>query len=175
AQDGIRLAEKIATSGATLVQATPTTWRMLLEAGWTGGPGLTLLSGGEALSRELAQQLLRRGAALWGCYGPPETTGHSTVHRVDGRSGPVPIGRPIANTQVYIVDGRGQAVPVGVAGELLIGGAGVARGYLDRPELTAEKFIPSPFRDRPGTRLYRTGDLARWLPGGELEYLGRLD
>ncbi|WP_323663368.1 AMP-binding protein, partial [Pectobacterium versatile] len=87
----------------------------------------------------------------------------------------VPIGRPIANTQIYILDALGQPVPLGVAGELHIGGVGVARGYLNRPELTAERFIPDPFSDRPGARLYKTGDLARWLPDGSIEYLGRND
>jgi amino acid adenylation domain-containing protein len=175
AQDGARLAENLAVSGATAMQATPATWRLLLESGWSGNPGLKILCGGEPLTPELAQQLLARGASVWNLYGPTETTIWSTVHQVDGRDGPVPIGRPIANTQVYVVDNRGQPVPVGVKGELLIGGAGVARGYRGRRELTAEKFIPDPFRGRPGARLYRTGDLARWLPGGELECLGRVD
>jgi amino acid adenylation domain-containing protein len=175
AQDGARLAERLAVSGATVMQATPATWRLLLETSWSGGPGLKILCGGEPLTPELAQQLLARGASVWNLYGPTETTVWSTVHQVDGRTGPVPIGRPIANTQVYVVDGRGQPVPVGVKGELLIGGAGVARGYRGRPELTAEKFIPDPFGGRPGARLYRTGDVVRWLPGGELECLGRVD
>jgi amino acid adenylation domain-containing protein len=175
AQDGKRLAEKLATSAATIMQATPATWQMLLEAGWSGIPGLKILCGGEAMPPDLARQLLGRCASLWNMYGPTETTIWSTVHRVDGRGGPVPIGRPIANTQVYVTDRRWQPVPVGVVGELLIGGAGLTRGYLGRPELTTEKFIPNPFSDTPGSRLYRTGDLARWLPSGELECLGRLD
>jgi amino acid adenylation domain-containing protein len=175
AQDGARLAKSLAVSGATVMQATPATWRLLLEAGWLCGPGLKILCGGEPLTPELAQQLLARGASVWNLYGPTETTVWSTVHQVDGRDGPVPIGRPIANTRVHVVDARGQPVPPGVAGELLIGGAGLARDYRGRPELTAEKFIPDPFSGRPGARLYRTGDLARWLPGGELECLGRVD
>jgi amino acid adenylation domain-containing protein len=175
AQDGKRLAKKLATSAATVMQATPATWQMLLEAGWSGSPGLKVLCGGEAMPPDLAWQLRRRCASLWNVYGPTETTIWSTVHRVDGRGGPVPIGRPIANTQVYVTDRRCQPVPVGVVGELLIGGDGLARGYLGRPERSAEKFIPSPFSDNPESRLYRTGDLARWLPSGELECLGRLD
>jgi amino acid adenylation domain-containing protein len=175
AQDGARLAEKLAVSGATVMQATPATWRLLLEAGWSGSPDLKILCGGEPLAPELAQQLLARGSSVWNLYGPTETTIWSTLHQVDGRLGPVPIGRPIANTQVYVVDGQGQAVPVGVQGELLIGGAGRALGYRGQPELTAEKFIPDPFSGRPGARLYRTGDRARWLPSGELECLGRVD
>jgi amino acid adenylation domain-containing protein len=175
AQDGVRLAEKLAVSGATVMQATPATWRLLLEAGWSGSPGLKILCGGEPLAPELAQQLLARGSSVWNLYGPTETTIWSTLHQVDGRLGPVPIGRPIDNTEVYVVDGQGQAVPVGVQGELLIGGAGVARGYRRQPELTAEKFIRDPFSGRPEARLYRTGDLARWLRNGELECLGRVD
>jgi amino acid adenylation domain-containing protein len=175
AQDGKRLAEKLATSAATVMQATPVTWQMLLEAGWSGSPSLKILCGGEAMPPDLARQLAGRCASLWNVYGPTETTIWSTVHRVNGRGGPVPIGRPIANTQVYVTDSRWQPVPVGVVGELLIGGAGLGRGYLSRPELTAEKFIPNPHSDTPGSRLYRTGDLARWLPSGELECLGRLD
>jgi amino acid adenylation domain-containing protein/thioester reductase-like protein len=174
-QDGQRLTQTLATSAATVMQATPATWQMLLETGWSGSPNLKILCGGEALPAGLAQQLLGRCASLWNVYGPTETTIWSTVHRVDGRGGPVPIGRPIANTQVYVTDRRCQPVPVGVAGELLIGGAGLARDCLGRPELTAEKFMPNPFSDSAGSRLYRTGDLARWLPSGELECLGRLD
>jgi amino acid adenylation domain-containing protein len=175
AQDGARLAEKLAVCGATVMQATPATWRLLLEAGWSGSPGLKILCGGEPLAPDLAHQLLARGSSLWNLYGPTETTIWSTLHQVDGRLCPVPIGRPISDTRVYVVDGRGQPVPVGVQGELLIGGAGVARGYRSQPELTAEKFIPDPFSGRPGARLYRTGDRARWLRSGELEYLGRID
>jgi amino acid adenylation domain-containing protein len=174
-QDGKRLTEKLVTSSATVMQATPATWQMLLESGWSGSPGLKILCGGEAMPPGLAQQLLGRCASLWNVYGPTETTIWSTVHRVDGCGGSVSIGRPIANTQVYVTDRRCQPVPVGVVGELLIGGAGLARGYLGRPELTTEKFVPNPFSDTPGSRLYRTGDLARWLPSGELECLGRLD
>src|SRR5262249_14735776 len=101
AQDGVRLAEKLATSKATLMQATPATWRMLVDAGWAGSPTLKVLCGGEALPPELARQLLGRCASLWNVYGPTETTIWSTVHRVDGRDGPVPIGRPVANTPAY--------------------------------------------------------------------------
>ena len=157
------------------MQATPATWRLLLDAGWTGSAQLKVLCGGEALPRELAQQLLARAAAVWNLYGPTETTIWSAVSKVEPGDGPVPIGRPIANTQLYLLDRHLQPVPIGVPGELYIGGAGVARGYLNRPELTAEQFIPHPFSDEPGARLYKTGDLARYLPDGNLEFLGRLD
>jgi amino acid adenylation domain-containing protein len=175
ATDGAALAALLQDSGATFLQATPATWRLLLAAGWTGSPELTALCGGEALPRDLAEALLGRCAALWNMYGPTETTIWSTMLQVVPGDGPVSIGRPIANTQIYITDPMMQPVPVGVAGELLIGGAGVARGYWRRPELTAERFIPDPFSARHGARLYRTGDLARWRADGTIEYLGRMD
>jgi amino acid adenylation domain-containing protein len=171
--DGIALAGFIKKTCPTLVQATPATWRMLLESGWTGSAGLKILCGGEALSRELANRLLTVGDEVWNLYGPTETTIWSAVHKVDSRESAVPIGRPIANTTCYLLDAVGQPVPVGTPGELFIGGDGVARGYLNRPELTAEKFVPSPFD--PDLRLYRTGDMAVYLPDGNIEFLRRID
>lgn len=173
--DGVALAALLDAADATVMQATPATWRMLLDSGWRGRPNMRLLCGGEALPRDLADRLLACGSELWNVYGPTETTVWSTLERVSAGKGPVAIGRPIANTQVYIVDRRMQLQPVGIAGELLIGGLGVARDYLDRPELTAEKFIDDPFGSRPGGRLYRTGDLARWRRDGRLEVIGRID
>jgi thioesterase domain-containing protein/acyl carrier protein len=174
--DARRLSEVIERSGATVVQATPATWRMLLDAGWNGSDRLKLLCGGEALARDLADRLLQRCGSLWNMYGPTETTIWSTVRRVTpGRTATVPIGKPIANTQVYVLDPAFEPVPIGVPGELFIGGDGVARGYLHREELTAERFIRNPFVDDPNARMYRTGDAVRWLPHGELEYLNRLD
>ncbi|HSK75928.1 MAG TPA: amino acid adenylation domain-containing protein, partial [Thermoanaerobaculia bacterium] len=175
AADGARLAARLASSGATAAQATPATWRMLLESGWEGLPGLKVLCGGEALPRDLAQELLARGVELWNVYGPTETAVWSAVGEVTPGEGPVRLGRPIANTEFFIVDPGGGPVPVGVAGELRIGGEGLARGYLARPELTAERFVPHPWSARPGARLYRTGDLVRFREGGELEFLGRID
>jgi amino acid adenylation domain-containing protein len=171
--DGIAVARLLEESGATIMQATPITWRLLLESGWQGTPGLKILCGGESLPRDLAGQLLSCGDELWNLYGPTETTIWSTVYQVDSRPGAMPIGKPIANTVVYVLDAHRKPVPTGVAGELYIGGDGVARGYRNRPELTAEKFIDSPFHKE--TRLYRTGDLARWLPDGNLDWLGRAD
>jgi len=171
AQDGDALRQKITEVGATLLQATPSSWRMLFEAGWQGGE-LKALCGGEALAPDLAASLARASSQAWNMYGPTETTVWSTSSRL-GESGEVLIGRPILNTQVYVLDRHGRPAAIGVAGELHIGGAGLARGYFGRAGLTAERFVPSPFGD--GVRLYRTGDLARWRLDGELEYLGRID
>ncbi|HEX9937750.1 MAG TPA: AMP-binding protein, partial [Longimicrobium sp.] len=139
--------------------------------------GMRALCGGEALPAELASALRSRVGALWNVYGPTETTIWSTAEPVRGDTAGanVPIGRPVANTRVYLLDEGGEPVPVGVAGELHIGGAGVVRGYLGRPEQTAERFVADPFSGAAGARLYRTGDLARWRPDGTIEFLGRTD
>jgi amino acid adenylation domain-containing protein len=185
AADGAALAAHL--EEVTVAQATPTTWRMLLESGWRGRPGLKVLSGGEALDRELAERLLAAVAApageVWNVYGPTETTVWSTAGRVAPGEGPVAIGEAIDNTRLAVVDRRGERCPVGVPGELWIAGAGVARGYRGRPGATAERFVPDPFAAEAGGapggsaggRAYRTGDLARWRPDGSLECLGRLD
>jgi len=173
--DSAQLAAKIAGAGITVLQATPATWRLLLDSGWRCDRGLRLFSGGEALSRDLANQLLEHGAELWSLYGTTETTVWSAAARIEPGPGPVVVGRPIANTEFYVLDRHLQPLPVGVPGELVIGGDGLARGYLDRPELTAEKFIRHPFKDDPTARVYRTGDRARWLPDGNMEWLGRMD
>ena len=157
----------------TVMQATPSTWRMLLMANLTPKPGLRVVCGGEALPRELAGELLALTPAAWNFYGPTETTVWSTCWRVGELDGTVPIGRPIDNTSCYVLDGAGEPVPAGVLGELHIGGAGVARGYLGREELSAEKFVPDPFSE--GGRLYRTGDVVRLRPDGLLEFQGRSD
>ena len=175
AGDGEALAAMLDAVDASVMQATPATWRMLLEAGWGGRPQMRLLCGGEALPRDLADRLLGCGRELWNVYGPTETTVWSTLEQVLPGNDAIAIGRPIDNTEVYIVDKRMHPVPAGVPGELLIGGLGVAQGYLDRPELTAEKFILDPFGKRPDGRLYRTGDLARWRRDGRLEAIGRID
>jgi amino acid adenylation domain-containing protein len=156
----------------TVMQAAPVTWRLLIESGWQPRSGLKILCGGEALPRDLAESLCGAAGSVWNMYGPTETTIWSTCDRVTAGS-PILIGRPIANTQVYVIDRALQLLPVGAIGELCIGGDGLARGYLNRTELTAEKFVSHPFL--LGERLYCTGDLARFLPTGELECLGRLD
>ncbi len=174
AGDGAALAAALERSAATALQATPATWRLLRAAGWEGRRGLTLLCGGEALPRELAAELLPRGAALWNLYGPTETTIWSAAGRVAAEKGPVPLGPPIANTALHLLDRALQPVPVGVPGELWIGGAGLARGYHRRPELTAERFAPDPWGEA-GARLYRTGDVARRRTDGRIDFLGRVD
>jgi myxalamid-type nonribosomal peptide synthetase MxaA len=172
--DGIQLAERITRHRPSHVQATPSTWKTILAAGWAGDEDICLLSAGEALSRELAEELLPRCHALWNLYGPTETTVYSSIYQVETAPGkPMPIGRPLANTEFYILDKHLQPVPLGAVGNLYIGGQGLAAGYWQKPELTNERFLANPFR--PGERMYWTGDLSRYLPDGEVIYLGRLD
>lgn len=164
----------------TVMQATPATWKLLIAAGWKGGPDLKVLCGGEALDTDLARSLLVRSGSLWNMYGPTETTIWSAVLRVaEVGTEAIPIGRPIQNTSFYVLDSLGQPVPQGAPGELWIGGEGLARGYLDRPDLTAERFVLRSFSElgeaNPGARLYRTGDLVRNRPDGTLDFLGRMD
>ena len=176
ARDAGALADALAQQSITVMQATPATWRMLLAHGWQGRPDLKMLCGGEAMPSGLAAQLLRVGAQLWNLYGPTETTVWSAAQRVqaaDLEHANIPIGRPIGNTRLYVVDAEQNLQPVGVAGELLIGGAGLACGYFNRPELSTERFVPDPFL--PGEKVYRTGDLARYLEDGRIEFLGRGD
>jgi amino acid adenylation domain-containing protein len=174
ASDGIALAKKLASSRATVFQATPATYRLLLEARWEGLRGLKALCGGEPLPRELAGAILDRTGELWNLYGPTETTIWSTASRIYSDAGEISIGRPIANTTTYVVDPRMRLVPVGCVGELLIGGDGVVEGYHQRPELTAERFVQVSFGEKE-ERVYRTGDLARYERDGRLECLGRID
>ncbi|MFJ1552022.1 amino acid adenylation domain-containing protein, partial [Streptomyces sp. NPDC088246] len=159
--------------GVSVMQATPVTWQMLVADGWAGSPGLVALCGGEALPVGLAGALVECVGSVWNMYGPTETTIWSACERVTGEGVPG-IGSPIANTRVYVLDGRLEPVPVGVAGELFIGGLGVARGYLGRAGLTGERFTADPFA-ADGSRMYRSGDRVRWLADGRLEFLGRGD
>ncbi|MBD2517741.1 amino acid adenylation domain-containing protein, partial [Nostoc sp. FACHB-973] len=176
--DGRELLDLLVKSKATIMQATPATWRLLLEANYQSSH-LKVLCGGEALPWDLANQLLARSASLWNLYGPTETTIWSSVCQLESQDSLISIGRAIANTQLYILDQNLQPVPIGVPGELHIGGAGLARGYFNRPELTQEKFIPNPFDKSlvkgEKSKLYKTGDLVRYLPDGNIEYLGRID
>src|SRR5690606_27431719 len=133
------------------------------------------LCGGEALPVDLVNALVERCSEVWNMYGPTETAIWSTCYRIPAVDAPIYIGRPIANTRVYVLDKAMRPVPPGVPGELYIAGAGVARGYLGRPELDRERFLPDPFVQVPGERMYRTGDLGRFLPNGNLEFRGRID
>ena len=173
AMDGHQLKALLESSGGTVMQATPATWRMLLEAGWKSNREFKVLCGGEGLPLDLARDLLKRSGSLWNLYGPTETTVWSMAGEVSAKDKSITIGRPIANTQVYLLNKEGLPVPVGATGELYIGGDGMARGYLGWPDLTAQRFVANPFE--AGTRLYRTGDLARCSSDGRLECLGRID
>ena len=179
AMDGRLLARLLAESGATVLQATPATWRQLLAAGWEGEPGLRALCGGEALPRELGRELLARVGSLWNVYGPTETTIWSSILQVTTTEVEAPetvsIGAPIANTILQVLDRQSEPLPVGVIGELHIGGAGLARGYLSSPEQTAARFVPDALSGEPGARFYRTGDLVRRRTDGCLEFIGRVD
>ncbi len=156
----------------TVMQATPVTWRMLIDAGWKGKDNLKVLCGGEALTPELAEELLDRCGELWNMYGPTETTVWSTIEKVE-RDKPISIGEPIDNTEIYILDENMNKVLHGVEGDLFIGGKGLAAGYFKRPDLTEKVFIPNPFT--PGETIYKTGDLVRYMADGRLECLGRSD
>jgi len=173
--DGEKLLNLVTRSRATAMQATPTTWRLLLAAGWQQSPQLKVLCGGEAFPPDLAGELLPRAQSVWNMYGPTETTVWSTCHPIISAEPPILIGKPIANTKIYILDPQQQPVPIGVPGELYIGGAGVVRGYLNRPDLTAERFVADPFAETAEARMYRTGDQARYRLDGTLEYYKRLD
>ncbi len=198
-QDGHLLCDRLADGDITFMQGTPVTWQMLLAAGWSGTPGLKMISCGEALTRHLATQLLARGEALWNLYGPTEATIFATGHRVlpeeleQLNRDDLPIGRPVHNMQAYILDDAQCLLPIGAVGELYLAGAGLSQGYLNRPELTAEKFVQlsvignqlsvisekplntaSLTTDLPITA-YRTGDLARYRHDGVIEYFGRTD
>jgi amino acid adenylation domain-containing protein len=173
--DGRRLLQRMSSSQATVMQATPATWRLLMEAGWEGTAGFKALCGGEALTRDLAHDLLQRAGEVWNMYGPTETTVWSSTWRVAPDDDVISIGRPIGNTQMWVLDAHLERMPVGVPGELYIGGVGVAQGYWERTELTEARFVPDLFSGLLGSRLYRTGDMARWLRDGRLECLGRLD
>ncbi|VTU34383.1 Linear gramicidin synthase subunit D [Variovorax sp. SRS16] len=175
AHDPAALRALLERHGATLLQATPSAWRLLIDAGWTGTPRFRALIGGEALPPILAERLMERSVELWNIYGPTETTVWTTAWKVESPRHGIAIGRPIDNTTVWVLDEHGHACPIGVPGELCIGGAGVTPGYYRRDELTADRFIADPFSGETGARLYRTGDLGRWRHDGLLEHLGRAD
>jgi acyl-coenzyme A synthetase/AMP-(fatty) acid ligase len=171
----VLLGEALNRYQVSVMQATPATWRLLIESGWLGKPGLKALCGGDILTRKLANQLCDRVYSLWNMFGPTETTVWSSVCRIKKEEGPIVIGKPIANTQLYILDAHLQLVPIGVVGELHIGGEGLSKGYLNNPHLTGERFIPDIFTSKADSLLYKTGDLARYLEDYSIEVLGRID
>jgi amino acid adenylation domain-containing protein len=173
---GGAVARLLSSAGVTFLQGTPSMWRVLIESGWSGSSGLKMVSTGEPLPQSLAASLLAGGGRLWNAYSATEGGIYVTVHEVRSGESSIPVGRPIPNTSAHVLgDGGTTPVQVGETGELHLGGVGVARGYLNLPELTGERFIPDPFVENPGARLYRTGDLGRYRPDGALEYLGRAD
>ncbi|WP_154582792.1 non-ribosomal peptide synthetase, partial [Xanthomonas oryzae] len=176
-QEPTQWMQLLADERISVLQATPTFWQMLLNAGWQSTPTLRLLCGGEALPQDLAQRLQAGGGRLWNLYGPTEATIWASAHRVLGnaRGSVVSLGRPLSNTRMHVLDAHRQLLPQGVTGELCIAGPQLARGYLGRPDLTAERFVPDPFAAQPGQRMYLSGDLACWRADGNLEYLGRSD
>jgi len=174
-KDGRELLNIIKREQVTVMQATPYSWRILIEAGWDKTIPLKVICGGEALPVELANELLERTTSLWNVYGPTETTIWSTIKRLTSEEKIISIGRPINNTSIYILDEFLNPLAPGIAGEIYIGGDGVAKGYLNRPELTAEKFVDDPFSKLAGQKMYRTGDLGKFMHNGEIECLGRID
>jgi len=179
ALDTLKLKDFIEQNEISIIQATPSRWSQLIESGWSGKAGCLGLCGGESLTQELVKQLSALGVELWNCYGPTETTLWSMAKLVDPDDEDVQrrlsVGQGVANYQHFVLDAHGELVPRGVKGELCIASPGLARGYFNLPELTAQQFIKNPFSDDLESRLYRTGDLARYLPDGNLEFLGRRD
>ena len=175
AKDGNALLQIVKDEGVTIMQATPYTWRIMIEAGWDHTAKLKVICGGEALPLELAQRLLKRSVSLWNVYGPTETTVWSTVKQISVNDKVITIGKPINNTTIYILDKNSKILAPGVPGEIFIGGDGVAKGYFNRPQLNYEKFIDDPFAAEPGQKMYCTGDLGKFTLNGEIECLGRMD
>ena len=175
ARDGLLLLELIKKENISFLQATPTTWSMLLDSGWSKPLPLKALCGGESMSIDLAKELTNKCYTLWNMYGPTETTIWSSIKQIKADDTLITIGKPIANTQFYIIDDQGQLIAPGEIGEITIGGDGVAKGYWNRPELTAEKFTNNRFSVTKNDIFYRTGDLGKILPNNEIECLGRLD
>ena len=179
AVNGEQLSQALVDHDISLLQATPGTWRLMIQSGWKGKPGLKVLCGGEPMPNDLVQPLLDRCGELWNMYGPTETTVWSAAFQIKSAEAQILIGKPIGNTQIYILGPEGQEVPVGAEGEVFIGGAGVTLGYRNRQDLTDERFVDNPYRnpfvDYVSDRLYKTGDLARYQFDGNLQFLRRND
>jgi amino acid adenylation domain-containing protein len=172
---GVELIALAKKAGATLMQGTPTLWRMLLEAGFASWPGLRMITAGEAISHDTVDRLISGGGRLWNLYGPTEATIYASGGEMLPAKTAITIGKPLSNMQLYVLDDHDRIVPLGAVGHLFIGGDGLAKGYFDNSALTAEAFRTISLAGRPPQRLYRTGDLARLLPSGEFELLGRID
>ena len=179
AVDGVKLADALDKHHICLMQATPATWRLMIQADWKGKSDLKILCGGEPMPQDIVQPLLDRCAELWNMYGPTETTVWSAAYKIESATAPILIGKPIGNTQIYLLDANGQEVPVGCEGELYIGGAGVTSGYLHQPQMTDERFVKNryrnPFVDYVSDRLYKTGDVAKYRFDGNIQFLRRND
>lgn len=174
-RDGRLLLHLLTEKKITFMQATPSTWRMMVDSGWTNKLPVKVLCGGEALPKELSELLVERSSELWNMYGPTETTIWSTIKQIITGDSAITIGYPINNTTVYILNEEQQLLAPGLPGEIYIGGDGVAAGYLNQPALTAERFIRDPFSQSPDARLYKTGDLGTFSDNAEIRYLGRID
>ena len=179
AADGDELSRQLIKNDITLLQATPATWRLMIQSGWKGKDDLKVLCGGEPMPADLVEPLLSRCGELWNMYGPTETTVWSAAYQITSASAPILIGKPIGNTQIYILDPNGNEVPVGCDGEVFIGGAGVTLGYRNRDDLTAERFVENryrnPFVDYVSDKLYKTGDIARYRFDGNIQFQRRND
>jgi len=173
--DGPALSHLLTENKVTIMQATPTTWRILLAAGWSCQKDFTILCGGEALPDDLVRKLVSMSDNVWNMYGPTETTVWSTCYKFPHDYKKLVVGKPIANTQIFILTENLQPVPVGVPGELYIGGKGVSRGYLKNPDLTKDRFILNPLPYFNNTTIYKTGDLCRYTNDGNVDYIGRID
>lgn len=174
ARDGRLLLDFLQNEDISILQATPTTWQMLLDSGWGKHISLKALCGGEALSIGLANQLLERCSELWNIYGPTETTVWSIIKKIEKDDYPITIGKPISNMQLYLIDGNDNLVAPGMVGEICIAGDGMTLGYWNREDLNAEKFIENPFSAEYKT-LYKSGDLGKLTSNGEIQCLGRVD
>jgi len=174
-KDGRSLLDIAKSELITIMQGTPFMWHTMLEAGWTEALPITIFCGGEAMPKELAEKLLTRCKILWNMYGPTETTIYSIIKKISPKDEVITIGKPVLNTQVYLLDEGMNKVVAGEVGEIYIAGAGVAKGYVNKPELTDEKFIADPFSALAGQKMYKTGDLGKVLDNGDIQCLGRTD
>jgi amino acid adenylation domain-containing protein len=179
AADGSKLAHQLEAHNISLLQATPATWRLMIQAGWAGKRDLKVLCGGEPMPSDLVGPLLERCSELWNMYGPTETTVWSAAFQITNAADPILIGKPIGNTQIFILDALGNEAPVGCEGEVFIGGAGVTCGYRNQPDLTDERFVANryrnPFKNYVNDKIYKTGDLARYTFDGNIQFLRRND